>query len=168
MRVDHNGEAFETAWDIVSLGSSVIDVISNPTDIFAWAGLAGDVVDELLPGIGGIGEATKATGKLIRNADKIKDAGKAASNAPVVIGQTMKRVREFAQKCGGEFFTIPEWLPFSEKLTQNARWIQEMMDEGRTIIDIGPDPQASKISPFYTLEKMLTSGYRKLVELFQK
>ena len=36
---------FETIFDIVSLVWSIGDVISDPTDGWAWAGLAGDLVD---------------------------------------------------------------------------------------------------------------------------
>lgn len=40
--VDRNGMWLETAWDIFSLGMSIVDVWRNPTDPLAWAGLAGD------------------------------------------------------------------------------------------------------------------------------
>jgi len=38
---DPSGKAFETIFDIVSLGFSIADIVSNPTDIWAWAGFAG-------------------------------------------------------------------------------------------------------------------------------
>ncbi len=68
IRLDTTGEAFETVFDIVTLCFSVIDVICNPTDVGAWIGLVGDVVD-LIPFVTGVGEATRA----LRITDKISD-----------------------------------------------------------------------------------------------
>ena len=48
MRRDDGGEFWDTVFDVVSLAFSVADVIANPSDPWAWVGLAGDVVD-LIP-----------------------------------------------------------------------------------------------------------------------
>ena len=42
MLSDDSGFAWETIWDIISLGSSVVDVATRPYDPWAWIGLAGD------------------------------------------------------------------------------------------------------------------------------
>ena len=57
MRVDHGGEFWDTLFDVASLVASVVDVVMNPGDAWAWVGLAGDVVD-LIPFVSGVGEAT--------------------------------------------------------------------------------------------------------------
>ncbi len=54
--VDPSGHAIETIWDAISLGFSIVDVVANPCDIWAWVGLAGDLVD-LIPFVTGVGEA---------------------------------------------------------------------------------------------------------------
>ena len=59
--VDPNGEFWETLLDVVSLGFSIYDVVSDPTDIWAWAGLAGDIID-FIPFVTGVGEGIKAIG----------------------------------------------------------------------------------------------------------
>ena len=59
MRKDIDGAFWDTFFDIVSLAVSVCEVIANPTDPWAWAGLAGDVVD-LVPFVTGVGEVTHA------------------------------------------------------------------------------------------------------------
>ena len=41
------------------LHASIVEVCLNPTDPWAWAGLAGDAVD-LIPFVTGVGEATRA------------------------------------------------------------------------------------------------------------
>ena len=58
-RKDSHGKAFETAWDIVTIGFGIAEVVSDPTDIGAWAGLALDIVD-LIPFVTGAGEAYRA------------------------------------------------------------------------------------------------------------
>ena len=69
MRRDDGGEFWDTFFDVVSLAMSVVDVIANPSDAWAWAGLAGDTVDVLVPFLSGVGEATDA----MRIADKAED-----------------------------------------------------------------------------------------------
>ena len=58
---------------------SIAEVSANPTDLWAWAGLSGDLVDVLLPFVGGIGETVKA-------ASTLNDAGD--------IAQKMNRIDE--------------------------------------------------------------------------
>ena len=67
VRRDAQGNAWETVFDIISLGASITEVAVNPTDPWAWLGLVGDVVDVAVPFVGGIGEATK-TLKQVANA----------------------------------------------------------------------------------------------------
>ena len=78
--MDKNGHAFETVFDLISLGASVVDVVLNPTDLWAWAGLAGDLADVVIPFVGGIGEAVdamKLVGDVVEGVDNVADAAKA-------------------------------------------------------------------------------------------
>ena len=103
MRVDNGGEFWDTVFDVISLCVSVVDVVKNPDDPWAWVGLAADVVSLAVPFATGGGlivdVATKAddvvdfaksvdktfdvvdtftdTGKAI---DKISEGTKAATN----------------------------------------------------------------------------------------
>ena len=103
MRVDNGGEFWDTVFDVISLCVSVVDVVKNPDDPWAWVGLAADVVSLAVPFATGGGlivdAATKAddvvdfaksvdktfdvvdtftdTGKAI---DKISEGTKAATN----------------------------------------------------------------------------------------
>ena len=79
MRTDGDGMFRETVWDIISLIGSVIDVATNPTNIWVWVGLAGDIADVLIPCVGGIGEVTKvakAVDKVADTTDEVIDAAK--------------------------------------------------------------------------------------------
>ena len=83
IRLDSTGNFWDTIFDIVSLCLIVAEVIANPTDPWAWAGLAGDVID-LVPFVTGIGEVTrivKTTAKAVDKADDVIDAAKAIYKA---------------------------------------------------------------------------------------
>ena len=67
-RVDVEGNFWETVFDLLSLGASVVEVCINPTDPWAWAGLAGDAID-LIPFVTGVGEVTRAA----KTVDKVSD-----------------------------------------------------------------------------------------------
>lgn len=78
MRRDDGGEFWYTVFDVVSLVFSVADVVANPADPWAWAGVVGDVID-LIPFVSGVGEATKAvtvTRKIVDNGEDVIDAAK--------------------------------------------------------------------------------------------
>ena len=68
VRRDLQGYFWETLFDIVSLGTSVVEVCVNPGDPWNWAGLIGDAID-LIPFVTGVGEATRA----VKTANKVAD-----------------------------------------------------------------------------------------------
>ena len=77
--VDPSGHAIESIWDIISLAASVADVVLNPYDIWAWAGLLGDVIDVVIPFVGGIGESVdfiKTVAVVVNKGDDIIDTAK--------------------------------------------------------------------------------------------
>ena len=74
---DASGAALDTVFDLLSLGASVIEVVANPTDVFAWAGLVGDLIDVAVPFVGGVGELVDATRGLVEGTDNVIDAAKA-------------------------------------------------------------------------------------------
>ena len=81
-RRDLNGYAWETVFDIISLGTSIIEVSCNPADVGAWIGLAGDIIDVAVPFVAGVGETVRAVNtsrKLADAADDMNDARKIAS-----------------------------------------------------------------------------------------
>ena len=68
---DPTGCAWETIFDVLSLGASILEVAFNPADPFAWLGLAGDAID-LIPFVTGVGETIrilKAGDRLAEGAD---------------------------------------------------------------------------------------------------
>ena len=68
VRLDRDGQFWDTVFDIISLGASVIDVCINPSDAWAWIGLAGDALD-LIPFLTGVGEVIR----VVKTADNVTD-----------------------------------------------------------------------------------------------
>ncbi len=85
VRTDASGDAWETIFDLISLGTSIIEVACNPSDVGAWIGLVGDVIDVAVPFVAGVGETVRAinTGRkaadAIDAADDLHDASKLVS-----------------------------------------------------------------------------------------
>ena len=125
---DHSGLFWETVFDLVTLGFSIVDVVKNPTDVWAWAGLAGDVADVLIPFVGGIGEVVKAsrgTARLVVAANKADDVvdlykgmkavdrAKAIRDGAVVM--SYKKLKKVAKETGLEVHHLIEQR-FAKKL----------------------------------------------------
>ena len=75
-RRDTSGHAWETIFDVLSLGASILEVAFNPADPFAWLGLAGDTVD-LIPFVTGVGETIRALKTTSKVAETVEGAGDA-------------------------------------------------------------------------------------------
>lgn len=88
----------------------------------------------------------------------------------------MERVQRYAEEVNG--LTINDFLPdegWSEQF--NREWIQQMREEGREIIDIGPDFRRRldrynrglrPDSPFYNLERRALRGYERRYQVFER
>ena len=95
-RSDNGGAAWETIWDILSLGSSILDVAMNPDDPWAWIGLVGDLIDVAVPFVGGLGEATRAVNATLNVTEALDDAHDAS--------KVIDDLAEAAVKCDGLCF----------------------------------------------------------------
>lgn len=73
MHVDTSGHALESIFDVATLCISIVDVIANPKDPWAWLGLAGDIVD-LVPFVTGVGEAAKGLKLVYKTVDAVDAA----------------------------------------------------------------------------------------------
>lgn len=88
----------------------------------------------------------------------------------------MKRVRKYAQQIGGQ--TIQDFIPSEEwTLEKNQSWIRRMREEGRLIVDIGPDFERrvrlweeGKVpwSSAYNMERIELKGYTGHRKVFQR
>ena len=90
-RVDTQGYAWETVFDVISLCASVAEVVYAPTNVMSWVGLVGDVID-LVPFVTGVGEITRAvkiSNKVVKNADNV--VGRQGDGSPVSSVRLKKR-----------------------------------------------------------------------------
>ena len=101
-RGDAGGHAWETVLDVISLASSVLDVVANPTNAWAWAGLVGDVVDVAIPFVGGIGEGIDAL-RVITTVGEGADAALDAAR----IGKRSSNTCEALYKGGSKINDLP-------------------------------------------------------------
>ena len=83
VRKDAGGAIWETAFDVISLAASIAEVAADPTDVWAWAGLAGDAID-LIPVVTGAGEVVRSL-KAVNKIDDISDAVRISNNTDDVL-----------------------------------------------------------------------------------
>ena len=83
VRTDYDGMFWDVVFDVVSLALSIAEVAYDPSNVWAWIGLAGDVID-LLPVITGVGETIdlirlgRFGGNVLGAVDDVYDAQKSA------------------------------------------------------------------------------------------
>ena len=118
---DSSGHAVETVLDLISLGASIAEVASNPADIWAWAGLSGDLVDVLLPFFGGAGEAIR----IAKVASEVADAADDLYDTSKIAKATANSVRSNAVK--------KAWKNEVEKVLSTGKgsrdWTLDQIDE---------------------------------------
>lgn len=91
-RTDDGGMFWDTVFDVVSLCISVAEVVANPADPWAWAGVVGDAID-LIPFVSGVGETTrvvKNAKRVLDNSDEVINAARKLYNASDVAGDFRK------------------------------------------------------------------------------
>lgn len=81
MRFDQGGEFWDTFLDVLSLASSIAEVVATPTSVTAWVGLAADVACLVTPGLTGGGAIVKAATKSNNVIDAAKDIYRAADKS---------------------------------------------------------------------------------------
>ena len=113
VRRDLQGYFWETLFDIVSLGTSVVEVCVNPGDPWNWAGLIGDAID-LIPFVTGAGEATRA----------VKTANKVADKTTAVI--KIQKAVDFTP----ESAKIVKSLDRSKGYTRSSLWAGTYINNG--------------------------------------
>jgi hypothetical protein len=112
--------------------------------------------------VGGINEGVNSVSSASRFAvDSSGDATdlgpRVSAGRPVVLGESMAgRVIPAAQKLGADWYQPPTFANDTQSLAHNRYWVNEMMNQGRGIIDIGAAPGRANFpgptSPWYDME----------------
>ena len=137
MGVDYNGEFLDTIFDVISLGMSVAEVVANPADPWAWAGLVGDIVD-LVPGVTGVGEITKGLGATRKAAKAARKASKATGNAT----DAAKVVKQTSKSLGGACF-----IAGTEVLSESGPVPIETIQVGDMVWATDPETGETALKP---------------------
>lgn len=93
---------------------------------------------------------------------------------PIIIGENMKRVKEYADKVGGHAYSPWKNSPFDYELgmKRNKQWINQARKENRIILDIGPDFQRRRLgrdpSDFYNMERSQLLEYEHYKKVFER
>jgi hypothetical protein len=98
----------------------------------------------------------------------------AARVTPIIIGENMNRVKEYADQVGGHAYKpwkLDPWDP-ATAMRRNERWILDQRRAGREVIDIGPDFErratTGYISDFYEMERRNLTGYDNYQKVFER
>lgn len=119
---DPTGEFFDTVFDVVSLCASVAEVIANPADPWAWASVAGDMVD-LIPGVTGVGETVKSVNtarKAAKKANKVVDVADSGNKAKKAAKAVSNNALCFA--AGTLVLTDSGYVPIEEIQAGDKVW----------------------------------------------
>ncbi len=175
---ESNTQKAETVLAAVEFG---ISIVSNTADIAFTAThcIMGDcgyatLIFAALPILpAGLG---KYTDEVVQQGGKWLTNVVRNSNIPIVIGENMDRVTQYANEIGAEI--IRDFIPSADwTLDVNKKWMQQMVKEGRLIIDIGPDfirrsNEFDKgkyyIRMGYNIEREITNGYTNHHKVFQR
>ena len=177
VRVDIFGTFWESAFDILSLSASIIEVSLNPTDIWAWASLAGDVVD-LIPVVTGVGEITRAA-RTIDKASTTVQIAKAIdfTDDAADIVKTLDRSKGFTKstaRAGRKIHAGYKVTDDFSKIGKEYRKVKGVRPDyvdfaNRTIYELKPmNPRGLKsgIHQLQKYDKALGGGFTLRLELY--
>ena len=165
-RVDQDGNAYDYMIDWIFVLWSIKDTTEDPS-LKNWACLALDILLAVVPFVPSGGS------QIIKAGNQVLDLSKLADKV-TVIGETMDRVREFADSIkamdnlyeGFKLYT--EWAQkgivgkiFAEIVgkASNAAWLFNKLRQGYTVIDIGIDAERVARSSSYILEQVVSFAW---------
>jgi len=175
VRLDNGGQFWETVFDVISLGASIVEVYENPGDPWAWAGLLGDTVD-IIPFVTGIGEGIRIAKTVDKTIDKIQIA-KAVdfTDKAADIVRSLDRSSGFTKSTASAGRQIhkatQDFLAIGRKEYNEIKGIRpDYIDfSTKTIYELKPmNPRAAKsgIRQLKKYNKALSGGFKLRLELY--
>jgi RHS repeat-associated protein len=119
-----------------------------------------------------VGKVCEAVMRPVKGIVRVAKHTNPGTAGKVIVGETMKRVDEAASRIPGSR-TLDDMPDFrkrggrpdevtAEMMRYNRKWILEQMRSGKTIVDIGRDPNRKAPSIFYDMESKMIRNYSKL------
>lgn len=122
--------------------------------------LQGAHAPQVTPPTAPVAPAPQTARFVVDSAGVVTDLGPRVSTAqrPIVIGEAMRdRVIPAAQRTSADWYDPPTFESTSQMMAHNRYWINEQMNQGRGIIDVGPAPGRANYpeptSDFYAMER---------------
>ncbi|MBQ3532837.1 MAG: hypothetical protein IJA51_03935 [Oscillospiraceae bacterium] len=174
-RKDENGEAFETVFDIVSLGFSIAEVATNPYDVGAWLGLIGDTID-LVPIVTGVGEAIRGV-RFVDNAGNTLEIARAVDftdDARDTIN-SLDRINGFTKSTSADGIKIHQGYKKGENFSTSFKeyrkrdGIRPDYYDGTTVFELKPfNPRSAKagIKQLQRYNSVLGGGKTMRLEMY--
>ena len=164
MRIDVDGQFWDTVFDVVSLVMSVVDVINDPSDPMAWVSLAADAICLITPGLTGGGTVVKAVAKaddvvdVVKTIDKVDDVVDTAKTVKKVHGNSLKTTKETIGYVLQKTDTH-EIMKYGETTRGVKRYSKKFYDEnGVTMIEMA---RGSKYDMHYWQHEQIVSYYNQ-------
>ncbi len=106
--IDKNGYFAETPFDLVTLAQSLIEAGTDPTDLWNWAIVVGDIVDVAVPFLSGFGESLRITKQVLTQLKNTSKGGfrKALQTFTGFEGEGMEAHHVFPQKYKSYFTKV--------------------------------------------------------------
>ena len=167
--IDPDGEIFMVATGIIGavVGGVVGAIHAKHTGgNVLKGGLTGAAIGGAIGLTGGAAAAFLATGSAAASLPTVLGSFGVKVGGTIVIGQTMDRVNDAAQKYGAEAYgglngykaierTFGGVIAQAIGLVDNAAWLLNKMMLSYRVIDIGLDPKKTYGSISYSMEKLL-------------
>jgi RHS repeat-associated protein len=130
------GPGMQTCYRVGQVGGTVAGFAIEGAAIAKACQYVGKAVQAYRAARGGAGAARF----VVDSAGVATDLGSRLSLArPIVIGENMEgRVIPAARALGADWYQAPAGLNRAQSMAHNRYWVNEVMNEGRGVIDIGP------------------------------
>ncbi len=174
-RRDASGHLWDTVFDVISLGSSILQVVSTPSDPWAWAGLAADVVSLAVPFVTGGSAVTRIISK-IDNIDDVVEVRKATDFTQEALSEIGKldKVGDCTKSTAKQGIKIHKGYKVGFGDAKEVRRFPgirpDFVDEASHIIfELKPNnPRAIKagIQQLKKYNEVMGGGYKLVLELY--
>ena len=172
---DPTGEFFDTIFDAISLCSSVVKALKNPSDTSAWIEVGLNAACFILPGVTGLGIAYKAakSAKHVSGAVKIKKAKDFTTEARAVV-KSLDRSAGYTKSSLSAGREIHNGYKIGVEGAKEYRGIKGMRPDfvdfkNATIYELKPNNPRSinqGIKQLQKYNKALGGGFNMVLELY--